>query len=80
MPFGLTNAPAVFTRLLDHTFFDELRLCVKVFFDDISVFPRTSINIEDQMSSGLIEVGESGCGIRNIRRNSTLYQEDEMYI
>mmetsp|Transcript_19448 Transcript_19448/g.28231 ORF Transcript_19448/g.28231 Transcript_19448/m.28231 type:complete len:149 (-) Transcript_19448:1133-1579(-) len=41
MPFGLTNAPAVFTRLLNHIFFEELGVHVIIFYDDIIVSPPT---------------------------------------
>lgn len=41
MPFGLTNAPAIFPRLIQHCFRDEVFNILLVFLDDIIVYSKT---------------------------------------
>ncbi|MCO5559707.1 hypothetical protein L7F22_013308 [Adiantum nelumboides] len=42
MPFGLTNAPATFNRMMDKIF-QEYKLFVGTFFDDIIVFSKNEV-------------------------------------
>ncbi|MCO5614749.1 hypothetical protein L7F22_069033 [Adiantum nelumboides] len=48
MPFGLTNAPATFNRMMDRIF-QEYRLFVGTFFDDIIVFSKNEADPRDHL-------------------------------
>ena len=38
MLFGLTNAPATFQRLMSIAFKEYLRICLKIFLDDLCIY------------------------------------------
>lgn len=50
MPFGLTNASTTFQSTINQVFWEQLRKCILIFFDDILIYNRTwKEHLEDML-------------------------------
>ena len=79
MPFGLTNAPAMFQRLMNHTFRELLQQFLEVFLDDLcvhsswgehlkcmrKVFEKCPILSHISKSPQMPILGEARCDLRS---------------
>ena len=64
MPFGLKNAPAVFQRMMDSEFYDELREgWMRVYMDDIIIFSNSLTEHLTRLAQVLKKIGNMGITI-----------------